>query len=548
MRRVQSIRARLGFVFLFLLLLVLAIGIESLGSLNLFNDASAQIRDRWLPATRALGDLNNFTTDFPGAGSALRRAQTASEISAIERQMVNLDREIAAAQSAYLQIGHDATETLLFTQFVEKWTAYRAVVNRGGPQRPSDKTSSAGYLDDAPSASAYAAAAEALEILTDHSIASARAADERSHVAYLQARSHIVLTMALAALLVGGAMVYVTRSVSAPLVDLAARMHRLAERETSIAVRGTGRHDEIGDMARAVVVFRNNAVDLATSRHALTQQAAMLEERLAAEQRLTLLQRNFVSMVSHEFRSPLALIDGHAQRLVSMRDRLTADEVGERSRKVRSAVRHMRQLIDNLIGSARLTDGRIHLQYRPTRVDLAALVREVCDTQRELTPDAAIFDRVEPPSLQVDGDAGLLSQLFGNLLSNAAKYSPPGAAIQVTAERSGAQILIAIEDHGIGIPGRDRQRIFERYFRGSNTSGIVGSGVGLSLVKTIVDLHGGMIEFDSREGEGSRFMVQLPAGSADVLMLRAGGERQPDGPNPAHSAGPHPARCETGRQ
>src|SRR5208282_2275755 len=110
-------------------------------------------------------------------------------------------------------------------------------------------------------------------------------------------------------------------------------------------------------MARAVVVFRNNAIDLAQNRQALAQQAAMLQEKLAEEQRLTLLQRNFVSMASHEFRTPLAIIDGHAQRLNSMRGRLTAEELTERARKGRSAVRRMTQLIDNLIGTARLIDG-----------------------------------------------------------------------------------------------------------------------------------------------------------------------------------------------
>ena len=533
MRRLHSIRARLAFVFLFLFLLVLALGVESLGSLSLFNDASAQIRDRWLPAARALGDLNNFTTDIPAADAALRRAESASEIAAIERQLAKLDRGIAAAQSAYRQIGHDGTEQLLYEQFEAKWNAYRSMVGRGAVSSFATTAESAERREDTETTSAYAAAAKALELLTDRNVASAREAGELSHLAYLQARNRIGFTILLAALLVAGAMVYVTRSVSAPLVDLAGRMHRLADRETKIEVFGTERRDEIGDMARAVVVFRNNAVDLARSRQALSQQAAMLEERLAAEQRMTLLQRNFVSMASHEFRTPLALIDGHAQRLVSMRERLTADELCDRVGKVRSAVRHMTQLINNLIGSARLTDGRINLQYRPTQVDLAALVREACDTQRELTPDARLLERIESLSLLVDGDAGLLSQLFGNLLSNAVKYSPAGSAIRVIAERSATQIEVAIEDHGIGIPEQDRRRVFERYFRGSNTSGIVGSGVGLSLVKAIIDLHGGTITLDSCEGEGSRFTVRLPARSAQVLSLRADAERQVRGPRAA---------------
>jgi signal transduction histidine kinase len=208
-------------------------------------------------------------------------------------------------------------------------------------------------------------------------------------------------------------------------------MHRLAGSETSIGVQGTQRHDEIGEMARAVLVFRNNAIDLAQNRHALAQQAAMLQEKLAEEQRLTLLQRNFVSMASHEFRTPLAIIDGHAQRFISMRDRLTADELTQRARKVRSTVSRMTQLIDNLIGSARLIDGRIELNYHPMQVDLGGLVREICHLQRELTPDAEILDRMTLQPLIVYGDASLLRQVFGNLLSNAVNYSPDAGPIQV---------------------------------------------------------------------------------------------------------------------
>jgi two-component system OmpR family sensor kinase len=310
-------------------------------------------------------------------------------------------------------------------------------------------------------------------------------------------------------------MVHVTRSISAPLVDLAERMHRLAASETSVEVHGTQRHDEIGEMARAVLVFRNNAVDLAENRQALAQQAAMLREKLTEEQRLTLLQRNFVSMASHEFRTPLGIIDGHAQRMISLRDRLTAVELAERARKIRNAVRRMTQLIANLIGSSRLIDGRIGFNYHPTQVDLGAIVREACHLQRELTPDAHLLDCPAVRPLMVYGDASLLSQVLGNLVSNAVKYSPNGAPVTVTAVRDGEHVSVLIEDHGIGIPDTDRQRVFERYYRGSNTSGIVGSGVGLYLVKTIIDLHQGSIVLDSRENEGSRFTLRLPASSMD---------------------------------
>jgi len=100
--------------------------------------------------------------------------------------------------------------------------------------------------------------------------------------------------------------------------------------------------------------------------------------------------------------------------------------------------------------------------------------------------------------------------VVSNLLSNAIKYSPGGGAIEVTMMGAADEIAVVISDRGIGIPAGDLDRVFERYHRGSNVSGIVGTGVGLYLVKMAVDLHRGTVEVQSKEGEGSRFTVRLP--------------------------------------
>jgi signal transduction histidine kinase len=119
------------------------------------------------------------------------------------------------------------------------------------------------------------------------------------------------------------------------------------------------------------------------------------------------------------------------------------------------------------------------------------------------------------------GDPKLLFQVFSNLLSNAIKYSPGGGAIEVEAEMRAGEVAVTIADRGIGIPESDLDRLFERYHRGSNVSGIVGTGIGLTLVKMIVDQHIGRIIVDSKEGEGSRFAVHLPInGFSSTKMVR----------------------------
>jgi two-component system OmpR family sensor kinase len=488
MQKIHSIRARLSIVFLFLFLVLCFLGLQALGGLRDVDVSASEIRQRWLPGTRALGDLNNYTTDVPPIQATLSRSNDSREIALLTGQMTRLDRDILDAEQAYRAIGLDPIDEQMLTRFILQWNMYRRTA------APVD----------------YDAASSALAALTARNIEGSRTASERSDSTYRQARRRIAYALALAALLMSCALIYVTRSISAPLMDLAARMRRLAADDTQTAVRETRRQDEIGEMARAVLVFRNNAVDLAASRVTLTRQAQALHERLQEEQRLTLLQRNFVSMASHEFRTPLGIIDGHAQRLVSLRERLTTAELQERSARIRNMVRRMTQLIDNLIGSSRLIDGGIGLHFSPTRIDLCAVLNAECRLQRELQPEAQIEESYEREPLLVRGDATLLCQAFGNLLSNAVKYSPNGGLIRVFASSTPRGIAVIIEDHGIGVPLTDRQRIFERYFRGTNTAGIVGSGVGLYLVKAIVDLHEGSIALESREEAGVRLIVHLP--------------------------------------
>lgn len=510
MRRTRSIKARLSLVFLFLFVLVVLLGTFSIGSLSYFNGASSQVRDRSLPSTRVLGDLNNLTSDFRAAEAASLLASNASELAASEKEMGELDRGIAVAQLAYRQIPHDPTEDAFYAQFAQRWNEYRNAVRKIQSLSPGSERVAAIGLYKTTSKMAYDSASDTLGLLTDRNVASAREASARADLAYGRARWLIVLTIILAGLLVAGAMTYVTRSISAPLLDLTGRMHRLAANETSIEIEGTQRHDEIGEMARAVVVFRNNAIELLASRYGLAQQASMLQEKLEEEQRLMLLQRNFVSMASHEFRTPLTIIDAHAQRLITMKERLGPEELAERARKIRNSVLRMTHLIHNLIDSSRVIDGDVRLYFHPTRMDLALLLHEVCHLQREIAPQAQILENFAKQPLHIAGDPKLLFQVFSNLLSNAVKYSPGASLINVIVALDDSRVAITVEDHGIGIVEADRGRLFERYFRGSNAAGIVGTGVGLYFVKMVVELHGGDIAADGREGRGAQFKVRLP--------------------------------------
>src|SRR6516165_8200376 len=510
MRQPRSIRFHLTLVFLFFFLLVVILGLFSISRLSNFNSLSANIAELWLPNTRVLGDLGNFTTDFRAiAGSNLLSSES-SQIAATEKEMEELDRSIAQAERSYEQIRHDAAENELYAQFKERWNDYRKTVNEMLELSRTNRKAEAITIYMTSSRSAYTAASDTLGLLTDHAVTNAKVASARLAVAYRHALWLIALAMGIAGVMVVAALFYISRSISTPLLQLAVRMHRLAVNDTDIGIAGTERRDEIGEMARAAVVFRNNAIELMRSQRVLAQQASMLEEKLAQEQRLALLQRNFVSMASHEFRTPLTIIDGHAQRLIKLKDRMPTDEINERAGKVRGAVLRITHLIENLLNTSRLFDGGAGLYFHLEEIDIAALLHEVSQLHREMVPRSHIVEQFGAAPLRMTGDPKLLFQVFSNLLSNAIKYSPDGGPIEISAAMESDEVVVNIADRGIGIPEQDRDRLFERYHRGSNVSGIVGTGVGLYLVKMVVDLHGGGIEVESKEGEGSRFTVRLP--------------------------------------
>jgi len=510
MRQPRSIRFHLSAVFFFFFLLVLVLGLFSISRLTDFNRVSSDVADLWLPNTRLLGDLNNFTSDFRAAEGTYLLASDTDEIRAIDAEMQELDRFISQAMESYEQIHHDGAESTLYQQFKARWGNYRNIADQVLARSRTSRRAEATTMYMTTSRTAYDAASDTLGDLTSHNVANAQEASGRVGDAYREALLLISIALGVAGLMVTAALFYIRRSISEPLLHLASCMHRLAANKLDISIEGTERSDEIGEMARAALVFRNNAVELIVSQRGLAQQASMLEEKLAHEKRLTELQRNFLSMASHEFRTPLTIIDGHAQRLIKMSSRLGTDDIVARAGKVRSAVLRMTSLIDRLINASRLVDGGAELYFHPTAVDLTALLREVCHLHREITPRSQISERFGPDPLQMVGDPKLLYQVFSNLLGNAVKYSPAGGKIDVVAREDADEILISVQDHGVGIPKGDLSLVFDRYYRGGNVSGIVGTGIGLYLVKMVVELHSGEITVQSTEGEGSCFTVRLP--------------------------------------
>ncbi len=508
--RKRSIRLSLSGGFVLFLLLALTLGLFSIAELRQVNQVSADIRDRWLQSTRALGDLNNFTSDYRAAEASSLLSSDPDQRAKTDRELAELDAYVLKSQADYARIPHDAAEQRLYRKFAAAWRDYKAVAAEVIRLAHAGRTGEGARLYMTQSRRVYDAASDALGFLTSLTVANAHDASNRAEATYRTARALIVAAIILAGLILVAAVNYITREISNPLLDLAARMRSLASNDTHIEIEGAERRDEIGEMARAVVVFRNNAIELFHSQRGLVQQATMLEERLEAERELTTLQRNFVSMASHEFRTPLTVIDGHAQRLINLKDRASPGDVAERAGSIRRAVQRMTQVMEGLLNSARLFDGEARLYYHPAEFEPAELLREVLRTHRESSPGAQIIEDLRAAPNKIVGDRALLFQAFSNLVANAVKYSPDGAPIRVEADADAERLRVRVLDRGVGVPEADLARVFDRYYRGSNVGGITGTGVGLYLVKTVVSLHAGKVDVESREGEGACFTVRLP--------------------------------------
>ncbi len=233
-----------------------------------------------------------------------------------------------------------------------------------------------------------------------------------------------------------------------------------------------------------------------------------LTKALEYEREINAQQRQFVSMASHEFRTPLAIIDGAAQRLLRNRNGIKPEYVAEKAENIRRAVGRVVELMESILSFEKLASGKATINRAdcPIRDVLAAC----CKRQAELSCDHEIALDLGTLPETIAADKSALEQVFTNLLSNAVKYSPGAPKIDVKGWMEGSVAKISVSDHGLGMDEDDIPKVFERFFRARTATGIAGTGIGLHLVKQIVELHGGEITLQSKPGEGSTFTVSLP--------------------------------------
>jgi signal transduction histidine kinase len=224
------------------------------------------------------------------------------------------------------------------------------------------------------------------------------------------------------------------------------------------------------------------------------------------------LQSDFVSAVSHEFRTPLTALR-QFNDLLAEEDGPTPEKRRRYYEAQTRATERLHRLVESLLDFARMEAGR--RPYRFERLDAGALARDVTEEFRREAGGLGfvVTCSLDSTAYPVDADREALSRALWNLLDNAVKYSGAGRQIEVEVRRSDGVVSIGVRDHGIGIPAAEQKRIFQKFVRGAaaRSGGIKGTGLGLAMVRHIVDAHGGAVEVRSAAGEGSAFTIVLPA-------------------------------------
>jgi signal transduction histidine kinase len=236
--------------------------------------------------------------------------------------------------------------------------------------------------------------------------------------------------------------------------------------------------------------------------------ALTLEQALRREKAVSAYYRDFAAIVSHQFRTPLAIIDSAMQRLVRRGDAVTGADVARREGPIRDAIHRLTRLVDTALLAGRLDSGQV--SAKPRHCDLAAIARECCAQFRALNPDRDIRFASAVAVTTAWCDRELVDHILANLIANALKYSPEAAPVELRLYNCGAQIAVAVTDYGPGVAQADRPHVFERFYRGEAGGHTEGSGLGLSLARDLARLQDGDLTFETWTGRGSVFTLRLP--------------------------------------
>ncbi len=284
----------------------------------------------------------------------------------------------------------------------------------------------------------------------------------------------------------------------------------LAERHYSM--NAVALHDSKGRIDQVLLVERDSTRQKKAEKDML--------EALEKERQLNELKSRFVSMASHEFRTPLGAILSSTsliEEYIAHNDATLAyvrEKTAKHLKRIKSSIGNLTSILNDFLSLDKLEQGRV--EPKPDFLDIVKFTHELIDELKPtLKKGQTIKYEHEGVQIQVFTDEQMLRNILLNLLSNARKYSPEDSLIEIRTAHSPGVIKASVTDHGMGIPEEDQLHLFERFFRAKNAIHLQGTGLGLNIVKRYLDLMGGSISFRTSEGKGTTFTITLPANQFD---------------------------------
>lgn len=230
---------------------------------------------------------------------------------------------------------------------------------------------------------------------------------------------------------------------------------------------------------------------------------------LETEKELNDLKSKFVSIASHEFRTPLSTILSSAALIQQYREKGDLEKLDKHAQRIKSSVNHLTQILNDFLSLGKLEEGKVEVNEE--LIDLPVFLQEIEEEVQSFLKDRQQVLIDNPDSLaQIFTDPRILRNILFNLISNASKYSDVGKRIVLKSERQETRVLLHVIDEGIGIPKEDQKHLFSRFYRASNSGNIQGTGLGLNIVKRYVELLHGSIDYSSEYRKGSTFTISLP--------------------------------------
>ena len=234
-----------------------------------------------------------------------------------------------------------------------------------------------------------------------------------------------------------------------------------------------------------------------------------VRKSLERERELNELKSKFVSIASHEFRTPLSTVMSSASLIQQYKNKGELDKLDKHTQRIKSSVNHLTLILNDFLSLGKLEEGKVEVHKEI--VDVEIFLNEIKEELHSFLKEGQKIEITDLQDLkQIESDARILRNILFNLISNASKYSENNKSIQITCARKDGRVCFSIKDEGIGIPNSDQKHLFDRFYRASNAGNVQGTGLGLNIVKRYVDLLDGDISFTSEHGKGSTFLVSIP--------------------------------------